>query len=146
MAETPYKLCTRCGQTKPHDEFHAHPGSRDGLQARCKECNRTIYRTRYASRKAPVEGSDLYIVEFEKLPGTYKIGHSKHPDARPGQIQSGQPSFARLVRVYEGLGWAEPIVQLALRDVKTPNCPSREWFTCAIERIYAEIERITGGL
>jgi hypothetical protein len=34
------KLCVRCGETKPRDEFSAAKRHRDGLSAWCKACHR----------------------------------------------------------------------------------------------------------
>jgi NAD-dependent SIR2 family protein deacetylase len=32
------KTCTKCGETKPLDEFHKNPKTRDGRQPHCKSC------------------------------------------------------------------------------------------------------------
>ena len=32
------KTCTKCGETKPLDDFHRHRSSADGRKARCREC------------------------------------------------------------------------------------------------------------
>ena len=32
------KTCTKCGETKPLDDFHRHRSGADGLRARCREC------------------------------------------------------------------------------------------------------------
>ena len=34
------KTCTKCGETKPLDEFYKQPGGRDGRKARCILCHR----------------------------------------------------------------------------------------------------------
>lgn len=34
------KTCSKCGETKPLDEFHRLTRSKDGHQSRCKLCNR----------------------------------------------------------------------------------------------------------
>lgn len=33
------KRCTKCGETKPLDQFHRRKDSPDGRRARCKECH-----------------------------------------------------------------------------------------------------------
>lgn len=33
------KTCTKCGETKPHTDFHKRKASPDGLKTRCKECS-----------------------------------------------------------------------------------------------------------
>ena len=35
-----YKLCTRCGETKPASEFYRRPKTRTGLSCSCKKCER----------------------------------------------------------------------------------------------------------
>ncbi len=56
MSETlPAKTCTRCGEQKSRDDFHAHPTSRDGRDPRCKACAAAYYmanRERILARKA----------------------------------------------------------------------------------------------
>jgi hypothetical protein len=46
------KRCTCCGESKPLDEFHAHPGHRDGRQSRCKDCARIAARDYHRRVKA----------------------------------------------------------------------------------------------
>ena len=49
MTET--KRCTKCGETKPLDEFHRNASSKDGRMPRCKACRKEEtkdYRKRYA--------------------------------------------------------------------------------------------------
>jgi uncharacterized protein YbaR (Trm112 family) len=41
------KLCTRCKETKPHDQFHKRKQAKDGLQSHCKDCMRDQSRDRY---------------------------------------------------------------------------------------------------
>lgn len=33
------KICTKCGENKPHEDFHKLSKSKDGLQPKCKLCN-----------------------------------------------------------------------------------------------------------
>lgn len=41
------KPCTGCKVTKPFTEFHKRTTAKDGLQSRCKDCNRDDQRDRY---------------------------------------------------------------------------------------------------
>jgi hypothetical protein len=41
------KTCTKCGQTKPLDEFHRFQASRDGRRAECKDCSCARRRSQY---------------------------------------------------------------------------------------------------
>lgn len=40
----PEKLCSRCGTTKPKDDFYTDPRRADGLYSWCKECFRAHCR------------------------------------------------------------------------------------------------------
>lgn len=39
-----HKPCSRCGETKPVDEYPAAPGTADGLRAHCRVCERLAQR------------------------------------------------------------------------------------------------------
>lgn len=43
------KTCTKCGETKPRDEFHRDKSKRDGRRSRCKKCVRA-QKAEYYSR------------------------------------------------------------------------------------------------
>lgn len=47
------KVCTKCGVDKPHDQYHRHKASQDGLKSACKVCrnaeNRAHDKVRYWS-------------------------------------------------------------------------------------------------
>ena len=43
------KTCTKCGETKPLEEFHKDRTKKDGLQSYCKECAREKARKWYAA-------------------------------------------------------------------------------------------------
>lgn len=34
------KVCNKCGESKPHEQFSKSAGSKDGLQYSCKDCNK----------------------------------------------------------------------------------------------------------
>lgn len=40
------KRCSVCKELKPHSEYHAHKGSKDGLQLHCKVCALRMARDR----------------------------------------------------------------------------------------------------
>lgn len=52
MAETTTKTCAKCQITKPGTDFHRQTASRDGLQSRCKDCNRQRHKETYAAGRA----------------------------------------------------------------------------------------------
>ena len=42
------KTCTKCGETKPLEEFGVHKLMRDGLRNHCKICHCTAVKAAYA--------------------------------------------------------------------------------------------------
>jgi hypothetical protein len=44
MIQTTLKTCTTCGETKPLDEFYAHPQMRERRLNSCKECRKAYSR------------------------------------------------------------------------------------------------------
>ena len=46
------KTCKECHGLKMADEFHKHPGSRLGLQPRCKPCSSEWQKAHYKRQKA----------------------------------------------------------------------------------------------
>ncbi|GAB3776787.1 hypothetical protein GCM10027600_43220 [Nocardioides ginsengisegetis] len=45
------KTCTKCGATKPLDDFHAHKRSKDGLRPWCKGCVSAYSRSHYEANR-----------------------------------------------------------------------------------------------
>ena len=48
------KTCTKCGETKPLDEYHKQKSARDGRQARCKACVKAYAADWYARNRDEV--------------------------------------------------------------------------------------------
>lgn len=45
------KKCFGCGAVKPHSEFHRNRASRDGMQTRCRECQKVADIKRHHKRR-----------------------------------------------------------------------------------------------
>ena len=58
------KTCTKCGETKPLDDFHRDKRSPDGRRSDCKECGRE-YKRRYLeeNRDKVLESQRRYYEE-----------------------------------------------------------------------------------
>ena len=54
MDSIPQKYCPECNETKPINEFNGDKQRPDGLQWRCKQCNRARGRTYYAANRQHV--------------------------------------------------------------------------------------------
>ncbi len=48
----PTKVCVKCRQEKPVEEFHRNSRSADGLHSYCKECNRAQALAHIRAEKA----------------------------------------------------------------------------------------------
>lgn len=48
------KLCRSCGETKPFSEFHKQAKAKDGLQFRCKTCDKVWHGKRYLKDKEKI--------------------------------------------------------------------------------------------
>lgn len=46
-----YKTCCRCKQTKSRSDFNLHRSGADGLQSRCRDCERIVRRAYYEKNK-----------------------------------------------------------------------------------------------
>jgi len=99
------KTCTKCGKTKPIEEFYNTPTGKYGVQARCKECQRKehkkyyaadlerrremnrIYKERqYAKEKLAKENAErIEILRASELLGGYRIyvlNHCKEGESK----------------------------------------------------------------
>jgi hypothetical protein len=54
MVTVRVKRCRSCGATKPLEDFHRSPVSKDGRAARCKSCRNAEARS-YRERRRRVE-------------------------------------------------------------------------------------------
>lgn len=61
------KLCTRCGLWKSRELFHKRALGKDGLQAYCKECNKTNWYA-YKEESQNKERRQAYLKEWNARP------------------------------------------------------------------------------
>ena len=54
------KTCTKCGESKPLDEFHRDKARRDGREPRCKTCRRAQASEYYARADVKARKSEYY--------------------------------------------------------------------------------------
>jgi hypothetical protein len=126
----------------PLEAFYECPKGGQRKSQFCKPCTSDYGKERYINLKTRHREVDcLYVLELEKLPGVYKIGHSSSPELRRKHFEKG-PSRAALRLVEPGMGWAESAVQHALRAHREQDSPSREWFRVSLETIRAVVRAI----
>ena len=140
------KLCPRCEVWLPLEAFYHCPNSLHRRSHLCKTCMSSYNRERYVEMKSRHRMDDaLYVLELEKLPGVYKIGHSSCPEQRRREFEKGYPSRAFLRVIEPNLGWAESAVQYALRMHQESESPSREWFRTDLATIWEAIRAVSGA-
>jgi hypothetical protein len=63
------KRCTKCGETKPLDEFHSSKRMKDGHSSRCKECIKDYSKKWYTANheRAKEKGRKYYLANSEKI-------------------------------------------------------------------------------
>jgi hypothetical protein len=54
------KTCRACGETKPVEEFYAHPDAAGGRQVRCRACEKVRRAHTAALRRARKEGVPIH--------------------------------------------------------------------------------------
>lgn len=80
------RACTKCGETKPIEDFYRHPFGRDGRQARCIECSKAAVRE---NRDARIEYYRAYDRQRAKQPhrvqarADYAKAYTRPPENDP---------------------------------------------------------------
>jgi len=69
------KTCSRCGQTKPLEDFHRRRKGSDVRESRCKACAKEHSRERYAASGRRKQAPDYFR--------TWKEKHQKVPEGVP---------------------------------------------------------------
>lgn len=84
------KVCSKCGQSKPFEDFYKYPNKSDGLNARCKECIK-VYKASY------------YQKNKDSIKSRVKENYWKNPEAkRTYQKDYGKENYYK-IKVYRAL-------------------------------------------
>lgn len=65
-----YKYCSACDTNKPVSEFNKNKTKKDGLQSRCRECNKKILKQWYEANREHKQ--EYYIENKERIKETQK--------------------------------------------------------------------------
>lgn len=78
------KTCSKCGTTKPLDDFYKSPGYKDGHHTWCKKCFRKYYNDRYKVEKEDIKARNkAYIKEHPEVKRKIQREHeSRNPEQR----------------------------------------------------------------
>lgn len=76
------KTCSKCGQTKPVDEFNRDKNRKDGRYPHCRECHRADNRARYAAdpSKKLAQNAEWQRENRDKVAVIYKRWADKNTD------------------------------------------------------------------
>lgn len=96
MQSTPFKVCFKCGVSKPLTDFYKHPKMADGHVNKCKCCNKkdvtenrgkNIDKCREYDRERGNRQGTKYIMGYRsKFPKKYKAHNAINNALRDGRI------------------------------------------------------------
>jgi 5-methylcytosine-specific restriction endonuclease McrA len=131
----PGKRCSRCGEVKPLDEFHKNRSNRDGLQARCRECNTSVAKQHYADhpehRRARIDAWMRRVNDEHKR---RVLEHLRdHPCVDCGEDDPVVLEFDHLRDKSSGVSelllahvrWERVAAEIAKCEVRCANCHRR---------------------
>lgn len=138
----PGKRCTKCGETKPRDQFYAASGAADGLSSHCSACNnaRPITPTRLVRNRAMHRATavliDRHRAEWEEIKAQCLIEaqaeHDRlvaeaaqrgHPDAPVARLKPG-PRRAVRPETTEAAPAAPPVRrETVVERLDVARCP-----------------------
>jgi len=122
--DTTLKRCSKCGETKPRDQFNRQKSNKDGLSFWCRECNSINCRQYYAkNREAQTASSRQYYAEHRE----------KEAERNRKYRAKNQDSVQKQRRQYR----AEHRDQLSERN-RTWKANNREWLTQYFRQYYTE--------
>ena len=97
------KTCCTCKQEKELDQFYKCSAKKDGVQSKCKECNRTGYQEWYKDNtKEAIEGSRR--LRDSIAPGVYLVKNTITGDVYIGQSVEPYHRFAHHMSICNAPG------------------------------------------
>ena len=106
------KICTKCKQTKPLNEFHTVGKVNKKLRAVCKECNKLYLRKDYEKNPEKYRGLDSHY--WSIYHGDFKLETCLH--VLNNKLDDGKIIFKKCIKLKKNLR----IFQL--RELNTINC------------------------
>ena len=131
------KLCAKCNEEQPLDNFYKDSTKPGGLRNCCKTCvikQNTQYakKRRVDSEETPMEQEDstdaLYIMSNSLLPDMIKIGRSINPEDRARQLGASHPFRIKVECSYGGKGFLEKTLHDRLKHRRVEGGLGKEWF------------------
>jgi hypothetical protein len=126
------KICARCNERKPTDEFGADFKAKNGLKSYCRQCHRKVNYEWYHSNGGKLSQSarqtatyrerKQWIDRIKLARGCIDCGYNTHPHALQFDHRDGEtkltPGFARVLK--NNLEWLK--AEIAKCDVRCANC------------------------
>lgn len=124
----PGKRCTKCGETKPRDQFYAATGAADGLASHCSACNnhRPVTPSRLVRNRAMHRATAILIerhrAEWEAIKAQCVIeAQAEHDRLVAEAAQRGHPD-ASVARLKPG---PRRTVHSEITEAAVPTGPAR---------------------
>ncbi|SRR6266511_3502309 len=128
------KICQSCGVSKPLSEFHKRTRALDGLQTRCKICNReqrkAYYKTAHGRDKNDVTGK-RWLTQMRRKVFEYLLEHpcvdcgEADPVVLEFDHRDNVEKFAAVSNMFKMYGWTRISEEIAKCDVRCANCHKR---------------------
>ena len=142
-SEPVLKVCTRCNEEQPLDNFHKDTTKPGGLRYWCKICISKKNASYHKKRRVDLEDTSmeaddttdaLYVMSNSLLPGMIKIGRSTNPEERAKQLGASHPFRIKVELSYGGKGFLEKTLHDRLKHRRVEGGLGREWFRLTAEQ------------
>ena len=131
------KRCTICKQSKPRTEFNVRRASRDGLQEKCRSCNRERARRYYAENREShirtiVARKAVQRLACLKVVGEYLLSHpcvdcgESDPRVLDFDHRDGVSKTAEVMKLaQDGYSTARVMREIEMCDIRCRNCHAK---------------------
>ena len=143
-SEPVLKVCTKCNEEQPLDNFYKDSRKSDGVKRWCKSCFCKQQNALYAKKRRvdqeetsmePDESADaLYIMSNSLLPGIIKIGRSANPEERARQLGTSHPFRLTVEFSFGGKVFLEKTLHDRLKHRRVEGGLGREWYRLTPEQ------------
>lgn len=121
--------CNKCEVLKAAEEFHKHPGNKNGLQGKCKACFRAWYQ---ANRLRVIEQKQLHRWEDQRVRMASDARRADKRQGRDSDIQAKQiviPEFCPVTGepMWHAVNAALPFSPCLIRIDKTLGFVRGNW-------------------
>ncbi len=129
------KKCTICKRNLPLSEYNKHPTRKDGLQAHCRECNRSRSRAYYARnreahKKEIIRRNKIFIKEQHKRILGYLADHPcvdcGESDPVVLEFDHQRDKECMISSKIRSWSWKRLLAEIEKCEVRCANCHRRK--------------------